>query len=167
MNKEKTIFLDTSAFIPLLTENHCYHHKVRRYLGEEKFSCCIDSIVLSEYLTGVTSPENQQRDLNVIAKQFRVLSLSFMGAQIGACIFRHLKNKNAVPRGETEKQITRVDILILASAIENRMDYILYGDKHFTSMVNHINDIDIPNFSVPVPVHIQDIPGDFFDSLPN
>ena len=34
MNKEKNVFLDTSALIPLLTENHSNHYKVRRYLGK-------------------------------------------------------------------------------------------------------------------------------------
>jgi predicted nucleic acid-binding protein len=165
MNREKTVFLDTSALIPLLTECHSNHNKVRRYLREIKGSYCIDSIVLSEFLTKNESPEIKRRYLEIIAKEFRVFSLSTVGAQIGASIFCHLLEKNAVPKGKMDRQITRVDVLVLASAIENRVDTLLYEDKHFSFMVNNINDLKIPRFFVPELVQIQDIPNDLFDRI--
>jgi predicted nucleic acid-binding protein len=167
MNREETIFLDTSALIPLLTESHCNHYKVRRYLKETKCSCCIDSIVLSEFLTGAKSPKEKRVVLDIIARQFRVLSLSVIGAQIGAQIFKCLKEKGVVPKGKTDRQITRVDVLILASAIENRVNTILYEDNHFFSMIQHVKDIIIPNYSIPNPIRIVDIPGDLFDNISN
>lgn len=167
MNKEKNVFLDTSALIPLLTENHSNHYKVRRYLGEIKGSYSIDSIVLSEFLTKNESPEVRQMYLEMIAKEFRVFSLSAVGAQIGASIFRHLLEKNAVPKGKTDRQITRVDVLILASAIENRVDTFLYEDNHFSLMIKHIDDLVIPRFSIPEIVQIRDISNDLFDHIPS
>ena len=47
------IFLDTSALIPLLTPEHKNHKIVRRFVSGFKVFC-IDSVVLSEYLAGIS-----------------------------------------------------------------------------------------------------------------
>lgn len=168
MRKVYKVFLDTSALIPLIEESHPNHKSVRRYLCEGKKTYCMDTVVLSEYLTGI-SPEKQESTKNSLVQQFPVYSFSQNGALIGARLFKHLCEKNNVPKTDSGKQILRVDIFILASAIENQADIILFEDKHFSTMIENLQDFPKEVLSLPHCQRIQDIQiqPDFFDNDSN
>ena len=157
MSKDNVIFLDTSALIPFIDKDKDNHNTIFRYLENQKCILSIDTVVLSEYLFWFSSPEEQKEVKDSISRQFFVFSLTSKGSLIGAYLYAHLAKKGLIPKAKTEMKIFRVDLLILAAAIENRVDVFLYEDKHFSSMISALQDFDASQYKFPLFQRIQDI----------
>ena len=157
MSKDKIVFLDTSALIPFIDNSKDNHKTIFRYIENEKSILSIDTDVLSEYLFWFSSPEEQKEAKDSITRQFLVFSLTSKGSLIGAHLYAHLAKKGLIPKAKTEMKIFRVDLLILAAAVENRVDVFLYEDKHFSSMISALQDFHMPQYKIPLFQRIQDI----------
>lgn len=127
----KTVYLDTSAFIPLVEASHKLHKRVEAYLLSLEAYQAIDVVVLSEYLAGCD--QNADRDFLVAkyTRQFRVPSFDARSAKVCSELFRILKSAGRIPRKGEERQITKADLMILADAIVNGADEFIFNDKYF------------------------------------
>lgn len=155
------IFLDTSALIPLLTPEHKNHKIVRRFVSGFKVFC-IDSVVLSEYLAGI-SRGDMQKCADVIKKQFQICSLTPKGSHIAAVIYKICKEHGVIPTSKSEHQISRVDVYILAVAIECKASTFLYEDKHFNLMAEALKKEKNLEFKLPVFQQVNCIQQELFD----
>ena len=153
--------MDTSALIPLLTPSHQNHKIVRRCVSEFKVFYT-DSIVLSECLAGVAQAD-MQKSTDIIKRQFQICSLTPAGSRIAAIIYKICSDQGVIPKAKSEHQISKVDIYILASAIECRAATFLYEDKHFGLMADALKKEKKLEFKLPVFQRITHIQRELFD----
>ena len=64
-----SVFLDTSAFIPLLDENNLLHTKLVQHLSTAKAFVGIDTIVLSEFLVGMADVSEREAVADALEKR--------------------------------------------------------------------------------------------------
>lgn len=152
-----TALLDTSAFIPLLDPDNPFNERLANHLKQTNALLCIDTIVLSEFLV----KDDNGSDLDALAdkftKQFRVFSFDARTAVVCSRIFSILKSRGQVPRAGTARQITKVDIMVVSSAIVNRVDEFIFADNHFKSILQHIPD-PLCGFKLPSFISLDDLP---------
>lgn len=162
MSKNKKIFLDTSALIPLLTSSHPNHSIVKRHLGD--FShFYIDSTVLAEFLAGI-EPSMHWDCTKKLGQQFQIGTLSPEGSAIMAKIYQICKRKGIVPKSRTEHQVIKVDMFILASAIESKVNTFLFADGDFTLIQSAIANEEL-GYSLPEFTKVSEIQKELFDEI--
>ena len=103
-----SVFLDTSAFIPLLDENNLLHTKLVQHLSTAKAFVGIDTIVLSEFLVGMADVSEREAVAEKCTKQFRVCSFDTQTAVVCAELFKILKGKGQISKTPTKRQLTRL-----------------------------------------------------------
>ena len=145
---KKRIFLDTTALISLITPTYKSHDKIVAYLKNEDALLCFDTVVLSEVLAGMKTDSERDAMRRRCLSQFEVAVYDSRCATVCADVFAHLKAKGQVPRGGAERQFTKVDVMILASAIISRVDEFLHEDKFFDQVTNLLSD---SNYSEKLP----------------
>lgn len=123
--------LDTSAFIHLLGSDKPLHLKIVNHLTQSGLAPCIDAVVLSEYLAGLSERTDAKSLIEMFTKQFGVYSFDARTAEVSAAIFRILKQAGQIPVERSERQITKVDIMIIASAMVNSVKELLFEDRHY------------------------------------
>ncbi len=128
-----SVFLDTSAFIPLLDENNLLHTKLVQHLSTAKAFVGIDTIVLSEFLAGMADVSEREAVAEKCTKQFRVCSFDTQTAVVCAELFKILKGKGQISKTPTKRQLTKVDIMIMASAIVSGANEFIFEDGHFAN----------------------------------
>lgn len=128
-----SVFLDTSAFIPLLDENNLLHTKLVQHLSMAKAFVGIDTIVLSEFLVGMADVSEREAVAEKCTKQFRVCSFDTQTAVVCAELFKILKGKGQISKTPTKRQLTKVDIMIMASAIVSGASEFIFEDGHFAN----------------------------------
>ena len=154
------IFLDTSAFVPLLDCQHPLNSRLIQHLKSRNASVEIDAIVLSEFLVGVGSDVDKDVLIDKYTRQFRVPSFDAAAAKVCAELFKLLKSKGQIPKSATDRQITKVDIMIMASAIVSRATEFVFEDKHFAHYPQHF-PTDICGFPMPTFIRASDLPDVF------
>lgn len=152
-----SVFLDTSAFIPMLLGSHKLHRKLHQHLKSINASIGIDAVVLSEYLVGLNDSVDKDKLIETLTKEFKVSSFDPRVAKVCAELFRILKAKGLIPSTPTERQITKVDIMIMASAIVCRAHEFIFEDKHFTAYPEALPE-SICGYSLPKFVRISKLP---------
>lgn len=150
-------FLDTSSLIPLLDTNRQYHDRLVQHLTHEKSFVCIDTVVLSEFLVGLGDNPDRENIVEKCTKQFRVHSFDARTAVVCAEIFKVLKSKGQIPRSSTDRQITKVDIMIMASSIVCGADEFIFEDNHFSSYSKLLPDV-ICGFKIPSFIRLCNLP---------
>lgn len=123
--------LDTSAFIHLLGSDKPLHRKIIGHLTQDGLMPCIDAVVLSEYLAGLADTVDVKGLIERFTKQFGTYSFDARTAEVSAAIFRILKKSGQIPSAGSERQITKVDIMIIASAMVNSVKELLFEDRHY------------------------------------
>ena len=126
-----SVFLDSSAFIPLIDETHAQHTRVTRYIEATTALPAIDAIVLSEVSAGIGDGVDKDALVELYTRQFRVPSFDVRAAKVCSELFRILKSAGQIHRKGEERQVTKADLLILSNAIVNGASAFLYEDKHF------------------------------------
>lgn len=126
-------FLDTSAFIPLLDEDNGLHARLVQHLSASGAFVGIDTVVLSEFLVGMANAAERAPVAEKCARQFRVYSFDAQTAVVCAELFRILKGKGQVPKTPTRRQLTKVDVMIMASAIVSGASEFVFEDGHFAN----------------------------------
>ena len=91
----------------------------------------IDAVVLSEFLV-VPTQEGAEAFLKSCRKQFLIHPFDVLASRICAELFKLLLDKSQVPRPQTDRQTTKVDAMILSSAIAAGADEFLFGDGCFS-----------------------------------
>lgn len=127
-----TLYFDSSAFIPLIDSSHALHKKVVSYLSDAGVLLGIDAIVLSEVLAGCDPKVDRDVLTEKYTKQFRVPSFDARAARVCSELFRILKSAGQIPRSGQERQITKADLMILATVVTNKATEFLFEDKHFS-----------------------------------
>lgn len=130
-------FFDTSAFIPLFDEDNPWRAKILQHFEKRKSSYAIDTLVLSEFLV-VPTQEGAAAFLKSCRKQFQIHSFDVLASRISAELFKLLLDKGQVPKTPTQRQITKVDALILSSAISAGAGEFLFGDGCFSSWTPYL-----------------------------
>lgn len=136
MSMRKTsisVFLDTSAFIPLLDKTNMFHAKLMQHMSAVKALVGIDTIVLSEFLAGLADVSKREVVAEKCAKQFRIYSFDTQAAVVCAELFEILKAKGQIPKTPTKRQLTKVDVMIMASAIVSGASEFIFEDGHFAN----------------------------------
>lgn len=151
------VFLDTSAFVPLLDSQNDLNARLVQHLKSLNASVEIDAIVLSEYLVGVTDGVDKDALIDTCTRQFRVPSFDAVAAKLCAELFKILKSKGQIPKASSERQITKVDIMIMASAIVSRANEFVFEDKHFVNYPQYL-PTDICGFPIPTFVRASTLP---------
>lgn len=126
-------FLDTSAFIPLLDEANVLHAKLVQHLSAAKAFVGIDTVVLSEFLVGMADAFEREAVAEKCTRQFRVYSFDTQTAVVCAELFKILKGKGQIPKTPTKRQLTKVDVMIMASAIVSGASEFIFEDGHFAN----------------------------------
>lgn len=152
-----SIHFDSSAFIPLVTPSKPLHNKIVSYLRNAKAMLSIDTVVLSEVLA-VSDQEVDRADLvEKYSRQFRVFPFDVYASRVCAELFRILKAAGQIPRQNAERQITKADLMILASAMVNKVTEFIFEDKHFSQYPNLLPET-ICGYSLPVFKRLSDLP---------
>ena len=126
-------FLDTSAFIPLLDKTNALHVRLVRHVSATRILVGIDTVVLSEFLAGLADTTVRETAAETCAKQFRVHSFNAQTAIVCAELFGILKAKGQIPKTPTKRQLTKVDVMVMASAIVSGATEFIFEDGHFES----------------------------------
>ena len=150
-------FLDTSAFIPLLDEHNALHAKLHQHLSAANALVGIDTIVLSEFLAGLDDATSLEAVAEKCAKQFRVHSFDMQSAIVCAKLFRILKANGQIPKTPTRRQLTKVDIMVMASAIVSGADEFVFEVGHFSNYPALL-PASICGHSLPSFVRISELP---------
>jgi len=152
-----SVFLDTSAFIPLLDEGNVLHSKLMQHLSSTKAFVGIDTVVLSEFLAGLADAADRESAVEQCTKQFRVYSFDTQTAVVCAELFNILKAKGQIPKTPTKRQLTKVDVMIMASAIVSGTSEFIFEDGHFANYPVLLPD---PICGRPLPsfVRISELP---------
>lgn len=152
-----SVFLDTSAFIPLLDEANVLHAKLVQHMSSMKAFVGIDTIVLSEFLTGLADESGREVVAEKCAKQFRVYAFDAQTSIVCAELFRILKAKGQIPKASTKRQLTKVDVMIMASAIVSGASEFIFEDGHFANYPALLPD-SICGRSLPSFVRVSKLP---------
>lgn len=151
------IFLDTSAFVPLLDSQNSLNARIVQHLKSQNACIAIDSIVLSEYLAGVADNIDKDALVDKCSRQFQITSFDTVAAKVCAELFKILKSKGQIPRASTERQITKVDIMIMASAIVSHAKEFIFEDKHFANYPQYL-PTNICGFQIPTFIRVSKLP---------
>ncbi len=160
MSTRKTstsVFFDTSAFIPLLDEDNVLHAKILQHLSEGKAFISIDTVVLSEFLAGLADASERETVAEKCSKQFRVHSFDMQTALVCAELFRILKAKGQIPKTPTKRQLTKIDVMIMASAIVSGASEFVFEDGHFANYPALLPD-SVCGRSIPSFVRVSRLP---------
>lgn len=130
-------FFDTSAFIPLYDDQNPCKARILQHFAKRKPLFAIDTVVLSEFLV-VPAPEGAEAFLKSCRKQFQIHSFDVLASRICSELFKLLLEKGQVPKPKTERQITKVDAMILSSAIAAGAGEFLFGDGAFSSWMHYL-----------------------------
>ena len=152
-----SVFLDTSAFIPLLDEDNVLHAKLVQHLSVKKAFVGIDTVVLSEFLVGLVDASERETVAEKCAKQFRVYSFDMQTAVVCAELFRILKAKGQIPKTPSKRQVTKVDVMIMASAIVSGASEFVFEDGHFANYPTLLPD-SVCGRLIPSFVRISKLP---------
>ncbi len=152
-----SVFLDASAFIPLLDEDNVLHAKLMQHLSSAKAFVGIDTVVLSEFLAGLADASARESVAEKCTKQFRVYSFDTQTAVVCAELFRILKAKGQIPKTPTKRQLTKVDVMIMASAIVSGASEFIFEDGHFANYPVLLPD-PICGHPLPSFVRISELP---------
>lgn len=152
-----SVFLDTSAFIPLLDEDNALHAKLVQHLYALKAFIDIDTVVLSEFLVGLADVSERKAVAEKCSKQFRVYSFDTRTAVVCAELFKILKAKGQIPKTPTRRQLTKVDVMIMASAMVSRATEFIFEDEHFVNYPALLPD-PVCGYSLPSFVRISKLP---------
>lgn len=156
--KTKTsVFLESSVLIPLLESTHPLQSRILSHLTNQNAAVAIDTVVLSEYLAGLNESINKNEVVERFAKQFRVHTFDASTAIVCAELFSILKSKGMIPKQKSDRQVTKADIMIMASAIASGVDEFLFEDGHFSSYP-HVLPADICGHKIPSFIRAQDLP---------
>lgn len=150
-------FLDTSAFIPLLDSDNALHAKLVQHLSAEKAFVGIDTIVLSEYLAGIAEESERVVVAEQCAKQFRVHPFNTQTAIVCAELFRMLKAKGQIPKTQSKRQLTKVDVMIMASVIVSGAKELVFEDGQLANYPALLPD-SICGHPMPLFVRISKLP---------
>lgn len=154
----QSAYLDSSAFIPLIDASNSLHNKIVNHLKETQLFPGIDTVVLSEVLAGVDGSVDRDELVEIYTRQFRVPSFDAQAAKVSAEIFRLLKSAGQIPRGKgMERQVTKADIMIVATAIVNSAAEFIYEDKHFKRYPELLPE-KICGFPLPKFTRASDLP---------
>lgn len=152
-----SIHFDSSAFIPLVDASHALHNKIVSYLGNERTALSIDAVVLSEVLAGSNPEVDRAFFVRTYSKQFRVFPFDVYASQVCAELFGFLKRAGQIPRQNTDCQITKADLMILAAARVNGATEFVFEDRHF-SQYPRLLPKSICGHSLPVFKRLSDLP---------
>lgn len=152
-----SIYLDSSAFIPLLETTHTLHNKAVVYLKTRGALPSIDAVVLSEVLAGCDPSIDRDALAEKYTKQFRVPSFDARAARVCSELFRILKAAGQIPSKKQERQITKADLMILATVMTNRASEFVFEDKHFAQYPTYLSG-DICGFALPKFTRLSDLP---------
>ena len=154
---QTTVFLESSVLIPLLESGNPVHSRVLSHLTSQNALVAIDTIVLSEYLAGLNDSIDKNEVVERFARQFRVHTFDASTAIVCAELFRILKSKGMIPKQKSDRQVTKADIMIMASAIVSGVDEFLFEDGHFSSYLRAFPS-DICGHKIPSFIRAQDLP---------
>ena len=154
---QTSVFLESSVLIPLLESGNPLQSRILSHLTKQNASVAIDTIVLSEYLAGLNDSIDKNAVVERFAKQFRVHTFDASTAIVCAELFRMLKSKGMIPKQKSDRQVTKADIMIMASAIVSGVDEFLFEDGHFSSYPRAL-PTDICGHKIPVFTRVQDLP---------
>ena len=154
-----TIFLDSSALIPLLESTHVHHQRLVQYLKSQNASrtTYIDAVVLSEYLVGADAKANRDEIVKELTRQFNVVSFDSVSAKVCSELFRVLDAKGQVPKAKSKRQIAKADLMIFSSAIVSRAAVIISGDGDFSAYHAQLPD-SICGYKIPALQKISELP---------
>ncbi len=152
-----TVFLESSALIPMLDSGNAIQARILAHLKTMNAHVGIDTVVLSEYLAGLDESTDKAEVVERLSKQFRVYSFDAHTAIVCAEVFRILKAKGQIPKAKSERQITKADIMIMASAIVSGSAEFIYNDGHFSSYPKFLPTV-IHGHGIPVFVRAKDLP---------
>ena len=152
-----SIHFDSSAFIPLVTSSYPSHGKILAYVRNVNADLSIDTVVLSEVLAGSNLSGDRELLARKYSKQFRVFPFDTRASVVCAELFRTLKDAGQIPRPKTERQITKADLMILATAMTNGVTEFLFEDKHFSQYPNFFGKT-ICGYPLPVFKRLSELP---------
>lgn len=152
-----SIYLDSSAFIPLLEASHALHNKAVAYVKATGALLGIDAVVLSEVLAGCDPGIDRDALAERYTRQFRVPSFDARAARVCSELFRILKAAGQIPPKGQERQITKADLMILATVMTNRASEFVFEDKHFAQYPSHLPG-EICGFAMPKFTRLSDLP---------
>lgn len=152
-----SVYLDSSAFIPLLETTHALHSKAVAYIKATGALPSIDAVVLSEVLAGCDPSINRDELSEKYTKQFRVPSFDARAARVCSELFRILKTAGQIPSKKQERQITKADLMILATVMTNRASEFVFEDKHFAQYPSYLSG-DICGFVLPKFTRLSELP---------
>lgn len=150
-------FLDSSAFFPLLERDNPLHARLMQHILGKKAVVCIDTIVLSEYLVGIADSSRAEEIAENFAKQFRIHSFDARTAVVCAELFKILKAKGQIPKKPTDRQLKKVDVMIMASAIVSGVDEFIFGDRYFANVTDLLPN-PICGFKLPTFLRLNTLP---------
>jgi predicted nucleic acid-binding protein len=152
-----TAFFDTSAFIPLLDPEKSLHARILQHVNERDAFVSIDTVVLSEFLVGIPDASAADAFVKSCTKQFRIHTFDIQTASVCAALFQVLKAKGQVPRTQADRQLTKVDAMVLASAIVSGADEFLFEDGCFAAWPALL-DNPFCGFRLPEFVRVSGLP---------
>ena len=154
---QKSVFIETSALIPMLEQGSVIQRRILQYLNTGKALVCMDTVVVSEYLAGVDESIDKNAVVERMSKQFRIHTFDSHTAIICAEMFRILKAKGQSPRTRSKRQITKADIMIMASATASGAKELLFNDGHFANYRKFLPG-EIYGHKLPTFVRAEDLP---------
>lgn len=152
-----SVFLDSSAFIPMLNRGTPLSDRLVQHLEDINASVCIDTVVLSEYLVVFADSSLAEETTQKLTRQFRIHSFDARSALVCAELFKLLKAKGQIPKTPTDKQLTKVDVMILASAIVAGVDEFIFEDRYFANCSTLLPN-PICGFKLPAFVRLRNLP---------
>lgn len=154
---QKSVFIETSALIPMLEQDSVIQRRVLQYLKTGKALVCMDTVVVSEYLAGVDESIDKNAVVERMSKQFRIHTFDAHTAIVCAEMFRILKSKGLIPKTKSKRQITKADIMIMASATVSGAAELLFNDGHFAAYRKVLPD-EICGHKIPTFVLAKELP---------
>ena len=154
---QKVVFVETSALIPMLGQESTIQARILQYIKTGKATVCIDTIVLSEFLAGTDKSEDKNEITERLSKQFRINTFDTHTAMVCSEIFRILKSKGQIPKPKSKRQITKADIMIMASAIVSGANEFMFCDGDFKAYQKFLPQ-DIYKHKTPTFIRAQDLP---------
>lgn len=152
-----SVFLDSSAFIPLIDCDNVWHARLLQHIKDRDAFVSIDTVVLSEYLVGVADSLLAEETALKFARQFRIHSFDARTALVCAELFKVLKAKGQIPKKPTDRQLKKVDVMILASAIVAGVDEFIFEDRYFSNCPAFLPD-PICGFKLPSFIRLSTLP---------
>ena len=154
---QKSVFIETSALIPMLEQGNVIQARVLQYLKSGKALVCMDAVVVSEYLAGLDASMDKNAVVERMSKQFRIHTFDAHTAIVCSEMFRILKTKGQIPRTPSKRQITKADVMIMASATASGVSELLFNDGHFATYRRFLPD-EICGHKLPTFVRAKDLP---------